>query len=132
MKRCWIQVKMGHVCDLWVQSLLGWLDFWGMSRARAQFSCPGRWFWGSPPLLLHSGSRVRVAKTTKTRGRSLKNRFLAPRWPQDGPRWPQDGPKMAQDGPQMAQDDSRWPKMAPRLPSEGPKMTQDGSKKALK
>ena len=32
------------------------------------------------------------AGSPKTRGRSLRNRILAPRWPKLAPRWPQDGP----------------------------------------
>ena len=79
------------------------------------------------------GSRTQgPAGPPKTRGRSLKNRILAPRWPKMVPRWPQDGPRWAQDAPRwpkMAprwlQDGPRWPKMAPKLPQDGSKMAQD-------
>ena len=68
---------------------------------------------------LHLPMQTRVTLRGHSTSFWLLDRFLGPRWPQDGPRWPkmaQDGPKVAQDGPKLAQD---GPKLAPRWPNMG-------------
>ena len=120
-----------------------------MSRTRASFSRVGSMNFGptaTPPSIIqyHPASRADSPANARdipqksalgptgppqTLGTSLKNRILAPRWPQDGPRWPSDGPQTAQDGlrwPQIAQDGPKIDQDGPRWPQDGPKMAKDG------
>ena len=125
---------MGHVCDLWVQRLLGWLDFCEWFTFWLDFWVPADRSGGPPPspfpLISQLWGRVWVSKTTKAHGRCLKNRCLGPRSPQDGSKMAARLAKMAQGWSKAAQDRPkrapRWSQVASRGPQDGPKTAQDG------
>ena len=102
-KKCSVPGQTRHVCTSGVLRSLGRPDFGGMCRARARFSCPGRWFWAVPGPRHHGASRARPPP--KRMGGPSKIGPRPSRTPKHAWEVPQKshlGPKVAQDGPKMA------------------------------